>query len=445
MNRRRRDRFLEPGRRADVRLPGGRDRRPSTSRCCSRPRIAPPTSRGRELDPRRAERARRATSGFHVRKNGDPLLLQRHRPSGCGESLGFAKIARDLSTQPAGAPRRCASSRRTSRCACANAPTRSRREVSARAAAHHHVTVLLQRSRHRAGGRARAHRPRPARSPRPAAHRAAADARRVTAISSAPAIRRTGRSSSALSLAQQIDDDLDFLAWELRPAALDDHRARRGAARSSCASGPRITTIPVEYRAQQLHRADSSRRDAEVVFYRVAQEALNNVLKHAHATRVDVLVERRDGAVRMVIEDNGVGFEVEREGETRDKGIGIIGMRERAALIGGTLQIESQPGQGTSVYLEAPIAKSMPALKSDQEDSNRPCRGSRDRPPGSGAAARRAARTSKWSATRRTVASRSSASAQLKPAHRGARPLHAGHERAGCHAGHQGDACRKSR
>ena len=85
----------------------------------------------------------------------------------------------------------------------------------------------------------------------------------------------------------------------------------------------------------------------------MAQESLNNVLKHAHASRVDVLVERRDGAVRMVIEDNGVGFDLTEKDDSRDKGIGIIGMHERAALIGGTLQIESRPGQGTSVYLRS--------------------------------------------------------------------------------------------
>jgi len=92
------------------------------------------------------------------------------------------------------------------------------------------------------------------------------------------------------------------------------------------------------------------------VFYRVAQEALNNVLKHAHASRVDVLIEPRDGFVRLVVEDNGVGFDPAERDLARDKGIGILGMHERASLIGASLQIESQPGQGTAVYLEAPVA-----------------------------------------------------------------------------------------
>jgi signal transduction histidine kinase len=166
----------------------------------------------------------------------------------------------------------------------------------------------------------------------------------------------TDQVRNALTLAQQIDDDLDFLAWELRPAALDDH-GLAAALPVFVREWSEHYNIPVEFRGQHLTTGQLG-RDAEVVFYRVAQEALNNVLKHAHATRVDVLIEPRDGAVRMVIEDNGVGFETADREDTRDRGIGIIGMRERAALIGGSLQIESQPGQGTSVFLEAPTASS---------------------------------------------------------------------------------------
>ncbi len=80
------------------------------------------------------------------------------------------------------------------------------------------------------------------------------------------------------------------------------------------------------------------------------------MLKHAHASRVDVLLEARDGFIRLVVEDDGVGFDLAERDVARDKGIGIIGMHERATLIGATLQIESQPGQGTAVYLEAPVA-----------------------------------------------------------------------------------------
>jgi two-component system, chemotaxis family, sensor kinase Cph1 len=91
----------------------------------------------------------------------------------------------------------------------------------------------------------------------------------------------------------------------------------------------------------------------------VAQEALNNVVKHAHASRVDVLLEARDDSVVLVIEDNGVGFDP-HDASVADKGIGLAGMRERASLIGGTLDVESHEGQGTAIYLRVPTARSTP-------------------------------------------------------------------------------------
>jgi two-component system, NarL family, sensor histidine kinase UhpB len=94
-------------------------------------------------------------------------------------------------------------------------------------------------------------------------------------------------------------------------------------------------------------------RDAEIAFYRVTQEALNNVSKHAHASRVDVVLASTGGKVVLVIEDDGVGFDP--SDETAARGFGFAGMRERAALVGATLEIESAPGDGTSVFLRCPI------------------------------------------------------------------------------------------
>jgi signal transduction histidine kinase len=84
--------------------------------------------------------------------------------------------------------------------------------------------------------------------------------------------------------------------------------------------------------------------EVEITFYRVVQEALNNVIKHAHATRADVVLEWHADIVVLLVEDDGVGF----DGAAADRnatGIGLIGMRERAALIGGSLEIESAPGR----------------------------------------------------------------------------------------------------
>jgi signal transduction histidine kinase len=107
--------------------------------------------------------------------------------------------------------------------------------------------------------------------------------------------------------------------------------------------------VDVEFRAAGL---DGQRLppETETVFYRIAQEALNNVAKHAHASRVDVIVERRNGDVVLVIEDDGVGFAAgENEGTT--PGMGLASMRERATLIGASFLIESSPGEGTTVFV----------------------------------------------------------------------------------------------
>jgi signal transduction histidine kinase len=97
--------------------------------------------------------------------------------------------------------------------------------------------------------------------------------------------------------------------------------------------------------------------EAETALYRVVQEALTNVARHARATHVGVLVGRRDGQVVAVVEDDGEGFDP--EATTPPPGgrrpLGIIGMRERVALLGGTLEVESVPGAGTTVFARIPL------------------------------------------------------------------------------------------
>jgi PAS domain S-box-containing protein len=156
----------------------------------------------------------------------------------------------------------------------------------------------------------------------------------------------------AIALTREIDTELDFLAWELRPAVLDDL--------GIVAALPRFLNEWSAHYGIASHFAAAGdpggmlSREAELTIYRVAQEALNNVVKHAHASRVDVLLERRDRTVVLVIEDDGVGFQPDAAA-TAARGIGLAGMRERAALVGGALQVESQPG-GTTIYLRCPVS-----------------------------------------------------------------------------------------
>ncbi len=90
----------------------------------------------------------------------------------------------------------------------------------------------------------------------------------------------------------------------------------------------------------------------ETTLYRIAQEALTNVARHAQATQVDVLLKRRGGQLVMIVEDNGLGFDI--EATAKNQRLGLVGMRERAEMMGGQLMIESLRGAGTTIYVEVP-------------------------------------------------------------------------------------------
>ena len=157
------------------------------------------------------------------------------------------------------------------------------------------------------------------------------------------------------TIAEQLDADVDFLAWELRPAALDDI----GLAE---AMGTFVQQWSNHSRVEaQIHTSGLGKErlspETETNLYRIMQEALNNTMKYAQAKHVDVLLERRDSQVVLIVEDDGVGFDLNKAmgGDDGDKGMGLIGMRERAALIGGTLQIESKPNAGTAIFARVPV------------------------------------------------------------------------------------------
>jgi signal transduction histidine kinase len=90
--------------------------------------------------------------------------------------------------------------------------------------------------------------------------------------------------------------------------------------------------------------------EIESTIYRLVQEGLNNVVKHAGATRAHVTVIDRDGTVRIEVRDDGEGFDP----QTRSSGFGLLGMRERLALVAGTLDVDSTPGAGTVVRATIP-------------------------------------------------------------------------------------------
>jgi len=155
------------------------------------------------------------------------------------------------------------------------------------------------------------------------------------------------------SVAQQLDRDVDHLVWELRPTALDDLGLRAALANYVQDWSQRVSI------SAELHTFglldDRLASEAETTLYRIAQEALTNVAKHSHAENVDVILERRSDHVLLIVEDDGVGFDPLDE-STAPQGFGLLGMQERAALVGATIQIESAVGKGTTVLVRMDAA-----------------------------------------------------------------------------------------
>jgi len=148
-----------------------------------------------------------------------------------------------------------------------------------------------------------------------------------------------------------IDDDVGFLSWELRPAVLD-HLGLGVALPRYAREWSEHYGIEVQCKCDSFQTGRLT-PEGVVALYRIAQEALTNVAKHAHASRVDVLLESREDSVVLVVEDDGVGFDGS-DSSMRDRGVGLLGMRERAALIGAQFEIESKPGEGTSIFVRYP-------------------------------------------------------------------------------------------
>jgi len=143
--------------------------------------------------------------------------------------------------------------------------------------------------------------------------------------------------------------DVRRLAVELRPSALDDFGLATAVER--LADTFRDSTgmrVDVETRLGEVRLPP----EVETALYRIVQEALANIVKHAEATHVSILLTRKDFSVAAVVEDDGKGFD---ETDTGDDVLGIVGMRERVGLVGGRLAIESGSGSGTTVAAEVPI------------------------------------------------------------------------------------------
>ncbi len=166
---------------------------------------------------------------------------------------------------------------------------------------------------------------------------------------------KRGQSAPPLDKLRELVDGLmraaHRQAWELRPAELD-------AMGLESALGQYIRDwsgragIEVDFQATGWHRRPAP--EVETTLYRVVQEALTNVVRHANASVVGVVIERSDNMASVIIEDDGQGFDLEQNTGR----LGVLGMQERLSIVNGTLEIESIPGEGTTVFARVPLQPS---------------------------------------------------------------------------------------
>ena len=152
-------------------------------------------------------------------------------------------------------------------------------------------------------------------------------------------------------------DELRAIITDLRPAALDElgPKAALEAFAERMRSIPNVPPIDlrVDLDYEEGRRRERHLPSVESAVYRLVQEAVTNVVKHADASRIEVSVVEEDGTLAIHVHDDGAGFDPEASAA----GFGLIGMRERLALVDGTLEIDSTPGRGTDVRARVPAAR----------------------------------------------------------------------------------------
>jgi signal transduction histidine kinase len=158
-------------------------------------------------------------------------------------------------------------------------------------------------------------------------------------------------------ITEKLGQEVHEMAFSLRPTSLDD-LGLETALSNFAEEWSKRNKIEVDYQATGLQSGVILPQVATAVF-RIVQEALNNVLKHSQATRVSLILNRHATEVLVIVEDDGCGFDSEmlanyQYGERR---LGLLGMKERTELVGGTFNVESSPGRGTTVFVRIPLSE----------------------------------------------------------------------------------------
>lgn len=176
-------------------------------------------------------------------------------------------------------------------------------------------------------------------------------------------LKETVQSEPAAEAIQHLQDitnrlveEMHSLVRELRPPALDD-LGLHTALSNYIDEWSQRSSVTIDFRSDGLlHNRLGSQLESAV--YRIVQEALNNVIKHAKARNVSVILEKSEAKLTIIVEDDGVGFDVEALLKTpaKNRRFGLLGMQERVALVGGSVNIESTPGVGTTVLVNIDIS-----------------------------------------------------------------------------------------
>ena len=155
------------------------------------------------------------------------------------------------------------------------------------------------------------------------------------------------------SMVEQFDQEFHHVALKLRPPMTE--RGLKAAVMQYALEWSERSGVRLDLHSSEDQWFGLS-PETETSLYRVLQEALNNIQKYARARRVSVILEKRHGHLQMVIEDDGCGFDVAQAREA-GRSIGLASMSERAALAGGVCEIESSPGQGTTIFIRVPLTQ----------------------------------------------------------------------------------------
>lgn len=187
-------------------------------------------------------------------------------------------------------------------------------------------------------------------------------------LEQAQTLEETRRQTVELRLvAARVLEEVHRLALELRPSLLDDLGLAHALQKYGEDFGNK-TGLDVDYQIL----APGKRRfspQMEIAIYRIVQEALTNIARHAHARHVSIVLSVQPVIARVIVEDDGCGFDVAQavRGSGREGKLGLFGMQERAALLGGELTIESSPETGTTLILEIPLAAAPPQNRTLKE------------------------------------------------------------------------------